>query len=448
MSIWVESDEDKCLSQLTSNGDTAFSSATARGLLLTSTLLIMGCQQSARLTFELQTARQEAEELQKSLKLANDMKEAFQSETEKAKSVVLSLTAENEKMAYELHVRKNSDYQGNSGIFESTKEEFLKMKQWTEMEINRANEILANLLASSSLTEKDEKHGQILRIIEEIRDSEYDPEKLLELGKLRFDFIQELLAEYMDFKSKMAIQLKAMEATITAAVAKSPGIHVKDLLGTLAQAPLVAKLIVVRDIIKRVGLAGSVGAGMDDEMQRLLEARAEELEANASIQEETIAFLRTARTGMTSAETLNAQLKETEQQLAAASEQIAEATAAREQFAKLHEENSNLQSQLKALQEASAEGEDVEKVREMLAAATAANEKLNTESANVQQELSTAKEKLGVFQGKVTNIMEFARQAKSGADPEAFDSLFKALEDFEAVTKEEGVLRQFSFAGE
>ena len=54
----------------------------------------MGCQQSARITFELQTARQEAEELQKSLKLANDMKEAFQSETEKAKSVVLNLTAE------------------------------------------------------------------------------------------------------------------------------------------------------------------------------------------------------------------------------------------------------------------------------------------------------------------------------------------------------------------
>ena len=408
----------------------------------------MGCQQSARITFELQTARQEAEELQKSLKLANDMKEAFQSETEKAKSVVLNLTAENERMAYELHVRKNSDYQGNSGIFESTKEEFLKMKQWTEMEINRANEILANLLASSSLTEKDDKHGQILRIIEEIHDSEYDPEKLLELGRLRFDFIQELLSEYMDFKSKMSIQLKAMEATITAAVAKSPGVHVRELLGTLTQAPLVAKLIVVRDIIKRVGLAGAVGAGLDDEAQRLLEARAEELEAQASIHEETIAFLRTARTGMTSIEALNAQLKDTEQQLAVASEQIAEATAAREQFAQLHDENSALQSQLKALQETSAAGEDVEKVREMLAEATAANEKLTRESANVHQDLSTTKEKLSAYQEKVTNIMEFARRAKDASDSESLESLFKALEDFEAVSKEEGVLRQFSFAGE
>lgn len=406
----------------------------------------MGCQQSTRLTFELQTARQEAEELQKSLKLANDMKEAFQSETEKAKSVVLQLTSENEKMAYELHVRKNSDYQGNSGIFESTKEEFLKMKQWTEMEINRANEILASLLGSSSLTEKDEKHGQILRIMEEIHDSEYDPEKLLELGRLRFDFIQELMAEYMDFKGKMAIQLKAMEATITAAVAKCPGVHVKDLLATLTQAPLIAKLIVVRDIIKRVGLSGAVGAGLDDEAQRLLEARAEELESQASIQEETIAFLRTARTGMTSMESLSAKLKETEAQLATAEEQLADAAAARSQFAQLQEENSNLQSQLKALQEAGAEGEDSEKAKEMLAEAATVNEKLATETAHVQQELGTVKEKLGAYQGKVSDIMEFARRAKDKSDSDALDSLFRALEDLEAVTKEEGVLRQFSFA--
>lgn len=82
----------------------------------------------------------------------------------------------------------------------------------------------------------------------------------------------------------------------------------------------------------------------------------------------------------------------------------------------------------------------------MLAEAAATNEKLATEAAHVQQELGTTKEKLNTYQGKVTDIMEFARRAKDKSDSDAFDSLFRALEDLEAISKEEGVLRQFSFA--
>ena len=408
----------------------------------------MGCQQTARITFELQTARQEIEELQKSLKLANDMKEAFQAETEKAKNAVLTLTAENEKLAYEIHVRKNVEYQGNSGIFESTKEEFMKMKQWTDMEINRANDILSSLLASSSLTEKDEKHSQILRIIEDMHDSEYDPEKLLELGRLRFDLMQELMSEYMEFRNKMTIQLKAMEATITAAVGKSQVGNVKELLSTLAQTPLVGKLIVVRDIIKRVGFANISGSDMDFDTQRHLESRLEELESQVQEQETTITFLRSARTGMTTAETLNSQLQSVVSQLNAANDKLSQLTGASDKIAHLQEENQNLKIQLQALQEANEIGDDVEKMREMFANATAMSQKLTTETANLQQELTTSKEKLETYEGKMGDIMMFARKAKETSDLEAVAGLIQALEDFEAVTKDENVLRQFSFAGE
>ena len=82
----------------------------------------------------------------------------------------------------------------------------------------------------------------------------------------------------------------------------------------------------------------------------------------------------------------------------------------------------------------------------MLTAATAANEKLATESAHAQQDLGAAREKLGVYQSKVSDILEFARKVKDQSDPDAVDSLLRALEGFDTESKDEGVLRQFSFA--
>ena len=230
----------------------------------------MGCNNSAPLQAEIVTLRKDIASLTVALRQERDQKDSLHKEMTKATEAVMSLSQENQKLTFLLHARKNSEVPLETKVFESTKEEFNKMKEWSELEIENGNTVLSTLLESSTLTAKDETHKEITSLQTRIKASIYDPDQLIELCKLRAEFIDDLLQDCIEYRKETNSLIKTLETTVIAGLRVVRGDESNQFVKALQEATGTEKLRVVRSALKTFGFNGGYEAIRDIDREKEL----------------------------------------------------------------------------------------------------------------------------------------------------------------------------------
>ena len=180
----------------------------------------------------------------------------LQREIDKAKKDAMTLLEENQKLTYQLHCRRNEgdSQQIQNSEFESNKEEFMKVKLWSEFEILHANKVLESLLENSDLSEKDERRVRISFLLPEIMSNQYDMEHLLVLAGQRYEHIQYLLTALYRFKDTLKIQMKALDQMVISALKRMEKPEAAEHISAISSADSLSKLHIIRKVIKTFGL--------------------------------------------------------------------------------------------------------------------------------------------------------------------------------------------------
>lgn len=181
---------------------------------------------------------------------------ALQQEIDKAKKDAMTLLEENQKLTYQLHCRRNEEdcKEILNSEFESNKEEFKKVKEWSEFEILHANQVLESLLENSDLSEKDERRIRINFLLPQIVSSQYDMEHLLVLAEQRYEHIQYLLAALFRFKDTLKIQIKAIDHMVISALKQVEKPEAAEHISAISSADTLTKLHLIRKVIKTFGI--------------------------------------------------------------------------------------------------------------------------------------------------------------------------------------------------
>ena len=233
----------------------------------------MGCTRSAIVATEVETLRLQVQKSEKESKNQSIQISELQREIEKAKKDAMTLSEENQKLTFQLHCRKNEEgyQQILNAEFESNKEEFQRVKLWSEFEILHANQVLAQLLENSDLPANDERRVRISFLLPQIASSQYDMEHLLALSEQRYEHIQALLTGLFHFKDTLKIQVKSLDHLVVAALKEVGKAKAAELAKSISSADTLSKLPLIRSVVKAFGLSDGSNAVRDEDREMELE---------------------------------------------------------------------------------------------------------------------------------------------------------------------------------
>jgi hypothetical protein len=250
----------------------------------------MGCNRSAIIATEVETLRNQVKLSEQDGRNSSIQISELQREIEKAKQDAMTLLEENQKLTYQLHCRRNEEdcKQILNSEFESNKEEFMKVKLWSEFEIQHANQVLESLLANSDLSEKDERRVRISFLLPQIMSSQYDMEHLLVLAEQRYEHIQYLLTALFKFKDTLKIQIKALDHMIISALKQVEKPEAAEHITAISSADSLSKLHLIRKAIKTFGLGDASGPVPDVWKEMELEGEIVNLKARCNYLEDEV----------------------------------------------------------------------------------------------------------------------------------------------------------------
>jgi len=233
----------------------------------------MGCTRSAIVATEVETLRLQVQKSEKESKNQSIQISELQREIEKAKKDAMTLSEENQKLTFQLHCRKNEEgyQQILNAEFESNKEEFQRVKLWSEFEILHANQVLAQLLENSDLSANDERRVRISFLLPQIASSQYDMEHLLALSQQRYEHIQALLTGLFHFKDTLKIQVKSLDHLVVAALKEVGKAKAAELAKSISSADTLSKLPLIRSAVKAFGISDGSNAVRDEDREMELE---------------------------------------------------------------------------------------------------------------------------------------------------------------------------------
>lgn len=242
----------------------------------------MGCNRSAIIATETEVLRRQVELSDKEARNRSIQIIELQREIEKAKKDAMTLSEENQKLTYQLHCRRNEEgyQQILNSEFESNKEEFQRVKLWSEFEILHANQVLAQLVENCDLPSNDERRERISFLLPQIASSQYDPEHLLTLSQQRYEHIQVLLTALFQSKDTLQTQIKALDHLVVSALKEIGKSKAIEMMKAISSANTLSKLPLIRSAVKTFGLGDGSSAVRDEDREMELEAEIVNLKAH------------------------------------------------------------------------------------------------------------------------------------------------------------------------
>lgn len=179
----------------------------------------MGCANSTKLTEEMQHLQTELDSTKRSLQVATELKEAFSLELSKRRP------QDNEEDRKE----------GSASLSDSLRDEWNKVKEWVETEVQEGNDVFVRLLRLADLDDSTEEARDMRKRTQRVVDSNYDADLLVDFSLRRSRVMKTLLDKAAEDRAQLVLHLKVVEEQLKAMMPSYEGARTsKDLQDKLA----------------------------------------------------------------------------------------------------------------------------------------------------------------------------------------------------------------------
>ena len=223
----------------------------------------MGCTNSTKITEEMQQLKAELDSTKRSLIVATELKEAFSLELSKRRP------QENEEDRKE----------GSASLSDSLRDEWNKVKEWVETEVQEGNDVFVRLLRLADLDDNSEEAREMRKRTQRVVDSNYDADLLVDFSLRRSRVMKTLLDKAAEDRSQLVLHLKVVEEQLKAMMPSYEGGRaskdLQDKLSSFRSGQAVDKVKTVSAFLRAALETQSIGG--EGSKLRQLEERYEEL---------------------------------------------------------------------------------------------------------------------------------------------------------------------------
>lgn len=235
----------------------------------------MGCTNSTKLTEEMQQIKAELDSTKRSLQVATELKEAFSLELTKRRPT------ENEEDRKE----------GSASLSDSLRDEWNKVKEWVETEVQEGSDVFVRLLRLVDLEDSSEEAHDMRKRTQRVIDSNYDADLLVDFSLRRSRVMKSLLDKATEDRSQLVLHLKVVEEQLKAMMPTYEGGRtskdLQDKLASFRSGQAVDKVKTVSAFLRAALETQSIGEGSKikqleeryEELKRSDESKARELNA-------------------------------------------------------------------------------------------------------------------------------------------------------------------------
>jgi len=235
----------------------------------------MGCANSTKLAEEMQHIQAELDSTKRSLQVATELKEAFSLELSKRRP------QDNEEDRKE----------GSASLSDSLRDEWNKVKEWVETEVQEGNDVFGRLLRLADLDDNTEEAREMRKRTQRVVDSNYDAELLVDFSLRRSRVMKTLLDKAAEDRSQLVLHLKVVEEQLKAMMPSYEGARtskdLQDKLAAFRSGQAVDKVKTVSAFLRAALETQSIGEGSKlrqleerfEDLKRSDESKARELNA-------------------------------------------------------------------------------------------------------------------------------------------------------------------------
>jgi hypothetical protein len=235
----------------------------------------MGCANSTKLTEEMQHLQAELDSTKRSLQVTTELKEAFSLELSKRRP------QENE----------DDHKEGSASLSDSLRDEWNKVKEWVETEVQEGNDVFVRLQRLVDLEDSSEEARDMRKRTQRVVDSNYDADLLVDFSLRRSRVMKTLLDKATEDRSQLLLHLKVVEEQLKAMMPSYEGARtskdLQDKLASFRSGQAVDKVKTVSAFLRAALETQSIGEGSKlrqleerfEDLKRSDESKARELNA-------------------------------------------------------------------------------------------------------------------------------------------------------------------------
>ena len=235
----------------------------------------MGCANSSKLTEEMQHLQAELDSTKRSLQVTTELKEAFSLELSKRRP------QENEE----------DHKEGSASLSDSLRDEWNKVKEWVETEVQEGNDVFVRLQRLVDLDDSSEEARDMRKRTQRVIDSNYDADLLVDFSLRRSRVMKTLLDKATEDRSQLLLHLKVVEEQLKAMMPSYEGARtskdLQDKLASFRSGQAVDKVKTVSAFLRAALETQSIGEGSKlrqleerfEDLKRSDESKARELNA-------------------------------------------------------------------------------------------------------------------------------------------------------------------------
>lgn len=235
----------------------------------------MGCANSSKLTEEMQHLQAELDSTKRSLQVTTELKEAFSLELSKRRP------QENE----------DDHKEGSASLSDSLRDEWNKVKEWVETEVQEGNDVFVRLQRLVDLDDSSEEARDMRKRTQRVVDSNYDADLLVDFSLRRSRVMKTLLDKATEDRSQLLLHLKVVEEQLKAMMPSYEGARtskdLQDKLASFRSGQAVDKVKTVSAFLRAALETQSIGEGSKlrqleerfEDLKRSDESKARELNA-------------------------------------------------------------------------------------------------------------------------------------------------------------------------